>query len=496
MSIIQITDLTFAYEGGDPIFEGVSFHLDTAWRLGLIGRNGRGKTTLLRLLLGELPHEGRMAASVPFAYFPYPVEDRGQPAGALLEGLCPGVPDWEICRELGLLQVDEGVLERPFAELSGGEQTKVLLAALFLGEERFLLLDEPTNHLDTAARDAVADYLGRKRGFIVVSHDRTLLDRCTDHILSINKAGIEVQKGNYSTWREARERQDQYELAEQEKLRGEVKRLEAAGRRNENWSDRLEATKHGTRNSGLRPDRGYIGHKSAKLMKRAKVIENRRQQALEEAESLVKNWEREQPLKLSPLTHHAKSLLELRGLTVAYGGVPVCGPVDLTVNQGDRIALLGKNGSGKSSLLKLIAGEPIDHTGILNLAGGVVLSYVPQDGGSLCGSLRAYAREQEEETLFLTILRKLGFNRAQLEGELSALSDGQKKKVLLAGSLCKRAHLYLWDEPLNFIDIPSRLQIEALILAHRPTLLFVEHDTAFCTAIATKQVQLDGPWDA
>lgn len=497
MSMIQITNLSFSYEGGgDPIFEGVSFHMDTAWRLGLIGRNGRGKTTLLRLLLGELPYEGSITASVPFAYFPYPVEDRGQLAGGLLEELCPGAADWEIRRELGLLQVDEEVLERPFDTLSGGEQTKVLLAALFLGEERFLLLDEPTNHLDATARDAVADYLRRKQGFIVVSHDRALLDRCTDHIVSLNKADIQVQRGTYSTWREARERQDQFELAEQEKLRGEVKRLEAAGRRNESWSDRLEATKYGSRNGGLRPDRGFIGHKSAKMMKRAKVIESRQRRALEEAEGLVKNWEREQTLKLSPLTHHAKTLLELRRVTVEYGGVPVCGPVDLTVNGGDRIALQGKNGSGKSSLLKLIGGEPIAHGGMMEAASGLKLSYVPQDSRHLHGPLRAYAREQEDETLFLTILRKLGFDRAQLEGELSDLSDGQKKKVLLAGSLCQKAHLYLWDEPLNFIDISSRLQIEALILSHRPTLLFVEHDTAFCTAIATKQLRLDGLGDA
>ena len=498
MSIIQVSDLTFSYDGSYvPIFEKVNFHMDTAWRLGLIGRNGRGKTTLLRLLLGELPYEGCIVSSVPFTYFPYPVKDPGQSAGALLERLCPGVADWEILRELGLLRVEEGVLERPFEELSSGEQTKVLLASMFLGEERFLLLDEPTNHLDADARDAVADYLRRKKGFILVSHDRALLDGCTDHTLSINKADIEVRKGNYSTWREARDRQDQYEQAEQDKLRGEVKRLEAAGRRNESWSDRLEATKYGSRNSGIRPDRGYIGHKSAKMMKRAKVIENRQQKALEEAASLVKNWEREEPLKLHPLTHHAKTLLELRQVTIDYAGVPVCGPLDLSIHGGDRIALLGKNGSGKSSLLKLIQGEPLGHRGMMETAGGLILSYVPQDSRHLCGSLRGYAREQEvEETLFFTILRKLGFRREHLEQELSDLSDGQKKKVLIARSLCQSAHLYLWDEPLNFMDIPSRLQIEALILAHKPTLLFVEHDVAFCLAIATKQVRLDGPQDA
>ena len=142
MSYIQVTDLTFAYEGSyDSIFEHVSFRLDTNWKLGFIGRNGRGKTTFLNLLLGKYSYSGSITSDVAFEYFPYPVEDQGEFSVDTIRHICPTAEDWEIYRELSLLQVSQDVLWRPFGSLSNGEQTKVLLAALFLKENSFLLID-------------------------------------------------------------------------------------------------------------------------------------------------------------------------------------------------------------------------------------------------------------------------------------------------------------------------------------------------------------------
>ena len=138
-----------------------------------------------------------------------------------------------------------------------------------------------------------------------------------------------------------------------------------------------------------------------------------------------------------------------------------------------------------------MCGQDIPHTGTLELASGLVISYVPQDASGLRGSLRDYAaRCGIDETLFKTILRKLGFERVQFEKDMSDYSAGQKKKVLLARSMCQSAHLYIWDEPLNYVDVLSRIQIEELLTAFRPTLLFVEHDRMFCDKIATKLVEL------
>lgn len=491
MSMIEISNLTFAYDGSyDNIFENVSLRLDTDWRLGLVGRNGRGKTTLLNLLQHKYEYRGTIRADVPFDYFPFAIPDPDKDAIGVIEDVQPDYEYWQLAREMHRLDLSDEMLYRPFRSLSGGEQVRLLLALLFARENRFLLIDEPTNHLDAEARALVADYLKTKRGFLLVSHDRAFLDSCVDHILSINKANIELQKGNFSSWFANKERQDAFEQAENDRLRADIRRLDEAARRAARWSDKTESEKH-VRNSGLRPDRGYIGHKSAKMMQRAKSIEARRLDAAEEKAGLLHNIERADDLKLHPLAYRAETLAELTDVAVQYGDAPVVEGVRLTVRRGARIALTGRNGSGKSSLLKLIAGQDIPHTGTVRLGSGLIVSYVPQDASFLSGSLSVYAEACGiDRTLFFAILRKLDFARVQFEKDMADYSAGQKKKVLLARSLCEQAHLYLWDEPLNYIDVFSRMQIEQLLTAYQPTLLFVEHDRAFCDKIATETVRL------
>ena len=491
MSMIQVENLTYRYPGSsEAVFEDVSFQLDTAWRLGVIGRNGRGKTTLMRLLTGESDSGGAIRTAAQFESFPRPVTDPGRPTLEVLQEICPDAGDWELTRELSRLEVDPAALEQPFATLSGGEQTKALLAAMFLNEGRFPLIAEPTNHLDGAGRAQLARYLRRKRGFLLVSHDRALLDGCADHILSINRAGIEVQAGNYSSWRENFDRTQAFEQARNVQLQRDIRQMQQAARRAADWSDRVEATK-GERVAGLKPDKGRIGHKAAKLLQRAKSIEARRAQAVEEKSTLLQNAETAEKLKLHPLAHHAERLVELRDVCIRYDARQICGPVHLELLQGERICLEGANGSGKSSLLKLILGMDVPHTGSVRLASGLIVSHVSQSSAHLKGDLRDFAREMAiDERLLKAILRKLGFERAQFERDMADFSQGQKKKALIAASLCQQAHLYIWDEPLNYIDIDSRLQIEELLRESAPTLLFVEHDRAFRDAIATRMLRL------
>lgn len=493
MSMIRIEDLTFSYPNGyDNIFENVSLSLDTDWRLGLVGRNGRGKTTFLRLLLGEYEYSGRITASVQFDYFPYPVADSARLTEHVLQDVCPEAQQWELVRELSLLDVEADVLWRGFDTLSNGEQTKALLAALFLNEGHFLLIDEPTNHLDVKARELVSAYLKRKKGFILVSHDRVFLDGCVDHILSINRSDIEIQASDFSLWMENFERQQELELAQNERLKKDIKRLQQAAGRTAAWSERTESTKHGTQSSGLKADSGYVGHKAAKLMKRSKSIEARQQKAIEQKAGLLKNAEVAEDLKIFPLQYRSDTLASFSGVSVCYDGKAVFAPLSFRVERGERIALDGKNGSGKSSLLGLITGKPIEHTGTVSVGAGLVISYVPQDTSHLRGTLTSFARESHiDEVLFKAILRKMDFDRVQFDKDMSDFSGGQKKKVLIARSLCEHAHLYIWDEPLNFIDVYSRMQIEQLIADFSPTMIFVEHDRAFRDAIATKTVHLE-----
>lgn len=509
MSLISVNHLSFCYEGGiEPVFEDVSFQIDTNWKLGLTGRNGRGKTTLLHILEGKYEYTGTITGAGEMDYFPFEITDPGQDTIVIAKELDPDYEIWKICRELSFLDVDSEVLYRPFDSLSGGEQTKVMLAVLFSRDNHFLLIDEPTNHLDMEAREQVMQYLKRKKGFILVSHDRHFLDGCVDHILAINPENIEVTRGNFSTWQSEKEKRDVSQQAENEKLKKDIRRLEEAARRTEGWSDAVERTKTGSKIAGLRPDRGAIGHKAAKMMKRSKSIENRRNAAAEEKKKLLKNVEHTEELKLYPLTHHKQCLVAMEDVTLAYGNHEVCRGWDLKICQNERILLQGPNGCGKSSILKAVleaarwkedddlkgqekeeSRDELKKEGKIETAAGLIISYVPQTPSGLEGTLKEYAdRYDLPESTFLALLRKMDFSRMQFEKRLEDYSMGQKKKVLIAKSLCEQAHLYIWDEPMNYIDIFSRQQIIELIRKYQPTMLLVEHDYDFVRQVAVRTV--------
>lgn len=237
MSRIQVNHLTFCYEGSyDNIFEDVSFTLDTDWKLGFIGRNGKGKTTFLKLLLGKYEYIGEITASVEFQYFPFPISDTKRKTIDIIEEIFPDYELWVICRELTLLQVDADLLYRSYETLSGGEQVKVMLAVLFSRENHFLL----------------------------ISHDRVLLNDCVDHILALNRANIEVFQGNFDTWWENKRRQDAFELSENEKLKKDIGRLKEAARQTRSWGDQVEATKIGKKSEKYEKNidtRAFVGEK-------------------------------------------------------------------------------------------------------------------------------------------------------------------------------------------------------------------------------------------
>ncbi len=492
MSAIDIQHLTFSYEGDDKeIFHDVSFRIDTDWKLGLIARNGKGKTTLLRLLSGAYEYEGKINASVSCTYFPFAVPEPQRTVGEILQSLCPSAQEWEFERELSLLRLDEGTLTRPYAELSHGEQTKALLAGLFCNENGYLLIDEPTNHLDAEARRSVAAYLRRKKSFLLVSHDRAFLDDCIDHVLCIQKRDIEIQSGNCSSWLQNYERRQAMETARNEQLQKDVDRLTEATRRTAAWADRTEASKYGKAASGLKQDKGYVGHKAAKLMQRAMVTQAHRQRAIEEKSALLQNAERCDRLRLRPLRHRSQTLITLTDVQMYYGARKICDPIGLELRQGERIALDGSNGCGKSSLLRLLLGADIRHDGRIETAAGLIVSYVPQTTADLHGNPTEYARAHRlDERLFFAILSKMDVQADAFGRNIETYSEGQKKKILLAKSLCQSAHVYIWDEPLNYIDMYSRMQIEQLLLDAQATMLFVEHDRAFRDRIATRTVTM------
>jgi lincosamide and streptogramin A transport system ATP-binding/permease protein len=336
--------------------------------------------------------------------------------------------------------------------------------------------------MDDDGKLSVANYLRSKKGFIVVSHDRRLLDFVCDHIVSIGKSEVEVMAGNYSTWADEKTRRDRRSVAENERLRKDVRRMKEAARRTAEWSDKVEGSKYG--NGPV--DRGFIGHRAAKLMKRSKAIETRQIEAVGKMQGLLKDIDMPGSLKIAPLAHHSNTLVEIREMEFEY--LPGKA-IDLLVRKGERIALTGGNGAGKSSVLKAIVGERTPHAGTVKTASGLVISYIPQETAVLSGNIRRFAHESGINlTPLLSIMTNLGVPRSAFDADISRFSDGQKRKLLLAKSLCESAHLYLWDEPLNFIDIISREQIEDVILEYAPTMVFVEHDAVFTSRVSTRAV--------
>ena len=278
--------------------------------------------------------------------------------------------------------------------------------------------------------------------------------------------------------------------------------------------------------------RSYIGEKSRKMQQRRKNLEHRQQNAIEQKQELLKNIEAPVALKIMPLPHHKEVLIRAENLSILYGEKAVVKNLNMEIRQGERLLLSGGNGCGKSSIIKAILaseqaevpGNPISGikekqekgtergknillqgngnkvdrgegeekfkiTGALEIPKGLKISYISQDTSCLKGNLGEYIDSLGlSESLFKSILRQLDFDRVQFEKNMEEYSEGQKKKVLIAGSLLSQAHLYVWDEPLNYIDVFTRMQLEQLILKAQPTMLLVEHDMVFGKKCATDKL--------
>ena len=462
MSKISVNNLSFSYYGNEEkVFENVTFNIDTNWKLGLIGRNGKGKTTFLNLLLDKYEYQGTISKSIDLDYFPFDVYNKNKMAIEIINDIAPQVEDWEIIKEINLLNTNAEILYKNYNLLSGGEQVKILLISLFLKNNNFLLIDEPTNHLDSETKKNLIQYLKNKKSFILVSHDRKFLDEVVDHIISINNTNIEVQSGNYTSWKENFDRQTNYEMKQNEKLNKSISKLEMASKETENWSNKIEKTK-------------------------SSVYE------IEAKKSLLNNVDRIDDLKIVPLKNERKSLIYCEDFAIKYNNKEIFNKVSFEICDGDRVAFCGKNGAGKSSILKLLLNGNIEYSGVLNKANNLKISYVEQTTENLKGSIKEFSRLNNiDEPLFKAMLIKMGFSKEDFNKNLQNLSEGQKKKVLIARSFSENANIYIWDEPLNYIDIITREQIENSILKYKPTLIFVEHDETFVSNIANKIINLE-----
>ncbi|WP_276804838.1 ribosomal protection-like ABC-F family protein [Lactobacillus hominis] len=500
MSIIKITNLSFHYDdSSENIFDNLNLNLDSSWKLGLTGRNGRGKTTFLNLLRNKLYGLGQIQTKLTFSYFPVEIEN---PENITLFELQEktNFEQWELERELNLMGCDTNLLWQPFNTLSGGEQTKVLLALSFTDKNYFPLIDEPTNHLDENSRKQVANYLKQhEHGYIVVSHDRDFLNQVTDHILAIENKEIHLYQGDFSSYEDTKSKRDDFNRQKNEKLKGEVKALNKKSVQFHNWSDSIEASKHIGRktkhilNRRTRLNTGAIGHASAKMMKKALVQEKRMDKAIEDKKGLMTNIEDVPELTMNFTPNYHNTLLEIQHLDLKIQDKQLFEDLNLAVRNSGIVSLEGANGCGKSTLLKVILDQAKDATivGKIELANGLKISYLPQDFTEYTGSLKEFAQKQKlsYEDL-LNNLKKMGFPRESFSTKIEEMSMGQQKRVAIAKSLIEPADLYLWDEPANYLDVFNQDQLIGLLKTVKPAMLLVEHDQYFIEQVAKKRIFL------
>lgn len=534
MSKIMIQDMYFHYaEYFHPVFEQVNLNLDTDWKLGLIGRNGRGKTTFLKLLKGDLePVRGKIRKDVVMEYFPYEVRTGYEMTLDVLKEIIGGFRSQEdvmdallrdptpenlekyatiqgnyseaggyeaegnIRKELYLMGLPEGLLARPFQVLSGGERSKMLMLALFLRPNTFILMDEPTNHLDIRGKQEIAGYLRRKSGFLAVSHDRQFLDEVADHILAINKCDITLEKGNYSSWKDNVEKKEVFEFRTRANLEKEIDVLERGAVVRRTWAAVAEKEKYPYKNN----HRG-CGTRAAKFMRQAKNAEQQAREDIAYKKELLKNFETVPELILPGGTGQEESsenrdsstekglLVQLNGLSFSYGERKLFRNFSISIAEGERIWIRGSNGCGKSTLLKLLNGELESESRSCSEEIQISFSYQEplwQDGYAV-----EKIGEGERREKFLDLCRCLDITEELLKRPLESYSSGEKKKVDVARALSLDNDLILLDEPLNFMDIYFREQLERAVLAYHPTLVFVEHDERFGSRVATRTVNLE-----
>lgn len=529
MAQIEIRDVTFYYDDFyHPVFENMNASLNTDWKMALVGRNGRGKTTLLKLLEGSLEvSSGEIKRAGTVSYFPYSYDAEYTKTIDVIKECIGGLRTLEIqmaqfemdisegdnekyfellnryseldgyevesriYRELALMRLSAELLERDFSTLSGGEQTCMLIIALFLRQDNFVLLDEPTNHLDKEKKEHLKQYLTRKKGYIIASHDTFFLDAVSDHIFAINKSDISIEQGNYSSWRRNMEWKEQFELRTKQRLKQEIKQLERQSKATRKWSDIGNEQKYAfAGNARTNGTRAY--------MRQAKSAEQQIRDNLEKKKVLLQNLEEEKRLSIYQEILESECLIAMENVSYRYEEESpfIFENVTLRVYPGDKIWLRGHNGAGKTTLLKLLSGKL--QGADIRYREGVSIAYITQEPGWSCGDVKNHLRESlaegnDFETAYMKfkeLCNLFDLPEDFEERPLETLSSGERKKVDIARVLAGNHQVLFLDEPLNYMDVYFKAQLETALSEKELTLIFVEHNEEFGKRIANKVLEL------
>ena len=514
---ISINGLVKSFEIGKNVLDGITFQVESGERVGLLGRNGAGKSTLFKILTGELEaDEGEVSVAknrrlglisqIPVYPEGYTVDDVLHTAFArhrklaeemekLAAAMAAGDSSEQTLRRYGELSAKfEGIggydtdtavnkvaagLSIPpemriqlFDSLSGGEKTRVNLGRLILEDTDILLLDEPTNHLDLHAVEWLEEYVRRFRGTVVaISHDRYFLDRTISRVIEISDGKAEFYPGNYTFYAIEKERRYQEKMKQYEKEQAKIKQLQEAADKLHLWA--------------------FMG--ADKLHKRAFSMERR----------IERIRQTEKPVKARALTNRfgekeflGDEVMHIKGIEKSFGGRKLFHGLDLRVEGGERIALIGDNGTGKSTLLKILMGEEQPDDGRVKFGPTVRPAYLPQiirfdsPHRSLVDTM-LYSKRGITTQTARDRLGAFNFRGEDVFKPVSVLSGGEQSRLRLCILMDEEINLLVLDEPTNHLDIASREWIEEAVEAYEGALLFVSHDRYFINRFATRIWELE-----
>ena len=509
---IQVNGLVKSFEVGHNVLDGLSFQIDQGERVGLLGKNGAGKTTLFKILTGELDYDegevmvgqGRrvgLISQIPVYPAGYTVEDVLRSAFSrlhqlaeemerLAERMANGDTDPDTLKRYGSLSerfevfggydtdvavnkianglsIPDEMRKQLFDSLSGGEKTRVNLGRLILEDTDILLLDEPTNHLDLHATEWLEEYIRDFRGTVVaISHDRYFLDRIVTRVIEVADGKAEFYSGNYSFYAVEKERRFQERMKQYQKEQAKIEQLERAADQLRLWAFQ-----------GM--DKTY---------RRAISMEKR----IERMRTTSKPTKaRKMDARFNTAEFHGDEVLGLRNIAKSYGEKHLFDNITLKVEGGERIALIGDNGTGKSTLIKMIMGELYPDDGRIKTGPQVRSAYLPQiihfdhPDWNLVENMMAAKKGLSAQSA-RNRLAAYDFRGEDVFKPVNVLSGGEQSRLRLCMLMDDEINFLILDEPTNHLDIASREWVEEAVEAYDGTLLFVSHDRYFINRFATR----------